>query len=84
MTTDLDLEGRIERLVEIKEEMLELLSECHQLTRGTSEEDRARSYWLAHIRCALDDEHQFLGGSVITMQDTINGLQEFDELHQDD
>jgi len=74
MTTKLATSERVERLIEIKEEMLELLRETTQLTRGTTEEDRARSYWQAHLRMALDDEHGYLGGSMCTLQDTINAL----------
>lgn len=62
------------RLSEIKNEMLALLEEARCLIRGTHEEERAKSYWWAHIRCALDDDHMFLGGSMTTMQDTIDAL----------
>jgi hypothetical protein len=75
---------RAERLAEIKDEMLELLREAARLTRDTPEEDRARSYWLAHIRIALDDEHSYLGGSMCTMQETIEALEEGDDDDADD
>lgn len=67
---------RIERLVEIKDQMKELIEESRQLLLGTDHEDRARSYWMAHIRCALDNDHMYLGGSMITMQDTIDALED--------
>lgn len=63
-----------DRLEEIKAEFLELLEEATGLLRGTGEEERAKAYWLAHIRCALDDDHGYLGGSMCTMQDTIAAL----------
>lgn len=66
---------RLERLVEIKDEMLELLNETRRLLQGTSEEDRARSYWWAHIRMAIDNDHGYLGGSMVTIQDTIEELE---------
>lgn len=36
--------------------------------------ERAAAYWVPHILCALDDEHGYLGGSVVTMQHTIDEL----------
>jgi hypothetical protein len=63
-----------ERLQEIKDEMKALLAEAGALVRGTDEEDRARGYWLAHIRTALDDDHDYLGGSMCTMQETVDAL----------
>jgi hypothetical protein len=71
---------KIDRLLGIQEEMKKLLREAEQLLRGTAEENRARGNWMAHIRRALDDDHGFLGGSMLTMQDTIEAL---DEAHED-
>lgn len=69
-----DAAERIERLTEIKDQMKELLGEAEQLLRDTNEEDSARAYWMAHIRCSLDDDHMYLGGSMVTMQTTIDAL----------
>lgn len=63
-----------DELRDIKEQMLELLEAARQIVRGTGEEDRAKAYWYAQICCALDDDHMFLGGGTVTMQDTINAL----------
>jgi len=41
--------------------------------------DQASAYWLAHVRTALDHEHGYLGGSMVTMQDTIDALRKEDE-----
>jgi len=62
------------RLEEIKNEMLDLLGEARELVEGTNEEDRAEAYWLAHIEMALINEHRYVGGSMCTMEDTIEGL----------
>lgn len=35
---------------------------------------RAKAYWFAHIVCALDNDHMFLGGSMTTMQDSIDEI----------
>ena len=72
--TETDLQERGARLAEIKDEINELLEEAWQLVRGTSEEGRAKGYWMAHIRTALDDEHDYLGRSMCTMQETAEAL----------
>ena len=64
----------VERMQEIKEEIKTLLDEVTHMIRGTSEEDRAKAYWSAHIRTALDEDHGYLGSSMVTMQDTIDAL----------
>jgi hypothetical protein len=63
-----------EELDAIRLEIKELLDNASRLVRGTREEERAKGYWIAHIRCALDKEHGYLGGSMVTMQDTIDAL----------
>jgi len=63
-------------LSEVKEEMLELLNSAREAVRGTSEASRAHAYWIAHIRMALDEDHEWLGGSMCTLQDSIDSLRE--------
>ncbi len=71
-----EMEDKAHRLEEIKGEMDDLLEDAYGLLRGTREEDAARGYWYAHIKGALDkDESGFLGGSMIDMQGTIDGLE---------
>ena len=36
---------------------------------------RAEAYWKAHIICALRNDHQYLGGSMCTLEDTIEELE---------
>ena len=62
------------RLTEIKEQMLALLREAEFLLDDSSERARAKGYWLPHIRTALDNDHSYLGGSMFTMQNTIDAL----------
>lgn len=38
------------------------------------EVERAKNYWIAHIRTALDDDHDYLGGSMVTAENTMNAL----------
>ena len=75
MVKELTVE-ELERLAEIKDEIKELIGEAVEMTDGTSEEARARSYWYAHIVGALDSDHGYLGGSMMTMQDSIDALEE--------
>jgi hypothetical protein len=72
-----------ERLEEIKEQMLELLEEAKDIIPEGIAKERAKCYWYAHIKTALLKEHEFLGGSLVTMDDTINELGE-DEDEDDD
>ncbi len=66
---------RIDALTEAKGEILDALDKAELAVRGTGEEGRAKAYWLAHIRCALDDDHEYLGGSMYTLQETIDDLE---------
>jgi len=67
----------IERLNEIKEEIKGLVSEVQDMIsdEGTIFQ-RAKSYWIAHILTSLDKDHMYMGGSMVTMEDTINELSE--------
>ena len=74
-----DRDEAIDRLIEIKDEMKELLQEALQLVVDTAGRDsltyeRARRYWCAGITVELDKEHSWLARSMCTMQDTINEL----------
>jgi len=66
----------IDRLTEIKEQMLELLEEAKDLLPEGMTKERAKCYWYAHIKTALLKEHEFLGGSLVTVDDTISELGE--------
>ena len=68
-----------ERLNEIKEQMLELLDEAIDLLPEGMTKEHAKSYWYAQIKTALLKEHEYLGGSLVTMDDTINELDEESE-----
>ena len=68
----------INRLEEIKEELLELIEEAQRIVSGGDEMtyQRAKSYWIPHVIMALTKEHEWLGGSMETMEDTIEELKE--------
>jgi hypothetical protein len=64
------------RFDEIKDQIKELLDEAIDLVPDGGVKERARSYWYSQIVTALDDDHEYMGGSMCTMEDTLN---EFDE-----
>jgi len=66
----------VDELVGIKEQIKELIEQASELIRGTSEEDRARAYWIPHLLMPLDDDHGYLGGCGATMQNAIDTLSE--------
>ena len=71
-----DLSEIADELEEIREQMEELIHQADSLLRGTDEYNAAKGYWIAHIMTALSNDHDYLGGSMETMQDTIDALRE--------
>ena len=79
------------RLDHIKGRMEELIEEAKDLVRSANRDvyNRAKGYWIASIITALSKEHEYLGGSGYTMEETINELQElvedeFEEVEEED
>ena len=67
-------------LEEIKEQIKESIQEAKNLLKqvGSSTiESRAKSYWIAQLLIALDNDHDYLGGAGCTMQDTIDEISEY-------
>jgi hypothetical protein len=67
------------RLQEIRQEIETLADEALAIVKKSGkriEVERARSYWHAHIICALTNESQYLGGSMCTLEDAISALEE--------
>jgi hypothetical protein len=79
-----EIAERAEKLIDLKEQLEETLDEIKEALKGTPEESRAKAYWVAHIRCALDNDHDYLGGSMETMADTIEALEERADESEDD
>jgi len=65
----------MERLIDLKDELHEKLDEVQELLESVGFGARADAYWMAHIKMALDKQHEYLGGSMVTMQDTIDELE---------
>ncbi len=78
--------GDLERLVEIQEEIQTLVGEASNLIRMVDRSAfyRAESYWLAHITVALSNDSGILGGSMVTMQDTIDELRAMEAMENSD
>jgi len=74
----------VEELEYIQEQMLDLLGQASNIVSGTSEASSAQAYWLAHIETALSNDHGYLGGSMTTMQDTIDALRNGDDDDEED
>ena len=74
-----DYGDAIEQLLNIKDKMKELVEEAKHIIRNADDDrgiyERARRQWAAHIEGALDKENDWKGGSMHTMQDTIDELE---------
>lgn len=68
------------RFEEIIGQIRELLEEAIDLV-PESNRARAESYWYPHIVTSLDNDHEFMGGSMCCMNDT---LEEWDESDEDE
>lgn len=69
----------IDYLNEIKEKIKKLVYEAKDIVQGMdgngTTSKRAESYWIPHILGALDKDNEYVGGSMYTMEDTINELE---------
>ena len=68
------------RFEEIICEIKELLEEAIDLVPDYARA-RAESYWYSHISTSLNEDHDYLGSSMCSMQDTA---EEFDEEEEKD
>ncbi|MAJ90033.1 MAG: hypothetical protein CMD08_02010 [Flavobacteriales bacterium] len=71
-----------QRLSEIINDINDLMGEAIELIPENMVE-RAKSYWYAHIMCAVSDDHEFLGGSMHHMQDCLDEWMEQEEEDSD-
>jgi len=71
----------IDELLEIKDEMRTLADKALRLVRENDkyEYERAKAYWYANIIMALDDDHDYLGRNMSTLQDAIEALEKNDD-----
>lgn len=67
------------RFEEIKDQIKELLNEALDLVPEGGAKARAKAYWYPHIITALDNDHEYMGGSMCSMQDTLEEFCDEDE-----
>ncbi len=72
-----------ERFEEIIYDIGDLVEEAISLLSDSRMIDRAKSYWYAHIKTALNDDHEFVGRSMCNMQDTLEELIDLDGVSED-
>jgi len=71
------LDATLSELFDIQEQMLEGLERASTLIRETGLEmtwQRANAYWLAHAKMALTNQHSYLGGSMVSMEDSLEEI----------
>jgi hypothetical protein len=66
------------RLRELADEIYDTLAEMEDILEAVAPEEleRAEVYWMAHIDGALLSRKGWLGGSVISLEDTLIALEE--------
>ena len=71
----MDIDEKIARLEDIQTKISEHVYEARGLLEGTGITlQRAERYWIAQILTALDNDESYVGGSMFTMQDSIDEL----------
>lgn len=76
----------VDELGEIQSQILELVEQAGGLLRRNGLHGallRAESYWIAHITTAVSNDHGYLGGSMVSLQDTIEEIEEEDDTAED-
>jgi hypothetical protein len=74
------VEEDIEELKELQEQMIDALEQAEQLLRKYKKHgiyERAKSYWLAHAKMAVSNDHGYLGNSGVSLEDTLEELEEY-------
>jgi hypothetical protein len=69
---------QVERFRDIIYEIEELMGEAKDIVRGAERitQERFRGYPYAHITMELNENHEFLGGSMFTLSDIADELDE--------
>lgn len=74
------------KLEELASEIYETLEEMEAILEEVAPEEfeRARVYWLAHIDGALLNRKGWMGGSLISLEDTLTSLTSLEEEEDDE
>jgi hypothetical protein len=76
-TTTRDRQEIVDELGEIQSQILELVDQARALLRNSEYQGalmRAEAYWIAHVTTAISNNHGYLGGSTVSLQDTIDEI----------
>lgn len=69
----------VDELGEIQSQILDLVEQARGLLRRNGLHGalmRAESYWIAHVTTAVTHEHDYLGKSMVSLQDTIDEIED--------
>lgn len=72
----------VDELGEIQSQILELVEQARGLLRRNGLHGalmRAESYWIAHITTAATNDHGYFGKSMVSLQDTIDEIEDGDD-----
>ncbi len=78
-TTTRDRQEIVDELGEIQSQILELVEQARALLRNNELQGalmRAESYWIAQVITAISNNHGYLGKSMVSLQDTIEEIEE--------
>ena len=81
-TTTRDRQEIVDELGEIQSQILELVEQARALLRRNELQGalmRAESYWIAHVITAVSNDHGYLGGSMVSLQNTIDEIKNDDD-----
>ena len=81
-TTTRDRQEIVDELGEIQSQILELVEQARALLRNNQYQAalaRAEAYWIAHVTTAISNNHGYLGGSTVSLQDTIDEIKDAED-----
>ena len=77
-----DRQEIVDELGDIQSQILELVEQARALLRRNGLQGalmRAESYWIAHVITAVSNDHGYLGGSMVSLQNTIDEIKNDDD-----
>ena len=77
-TTTRDRQEIVDELGEIQSQILDLVEQARALLRRNGLQGalmRAESYWIAQVITAISNNHGYLGRSTVSLQDTIEEIE---------
>ena len=81
-TTTRDRQEIVDELGEIQSQILELVEQARALLRRNELQGalmRAEAYWIAHVTTAISNNHGYIGGSTVSLQDTIDEIKDAED-----